>query len=73
MAVISGDNNQGILRVGLIRGHFYGFGQFNGIRQSAGRIAGMVGVVNAASLDDQQIAFIIVIKNINGLGSHLTQ
>ena len=73
MTMICSHNNQGFIRVATIYCGLNRAGKFYGIGEGIVGAIGMMTMINSAGLDQQKIAFGIVIQNIQGNSGHLGQ
>ena len=73
MAVVCGDDNQGFTQIYLVHRSAHSAGQFNGIKESAKRVGGMVGVINPSRLNLKEEAFVVSAQNVYRFSRHLTQ
>ncbi len=73
MAVVGGDQNERLFRVGVFDRRLNGVGEFHRIGQGALGVTGVVTMVDTTRLDDQQIALVILLQNLERFRCHLGQ
>ena len=73
MAVVGGDDDQGVLVAAQLTCHGHSLGKGDGVSQRAEGIAGVVGVVDAAGFHHQVVAIVVVLQQLDGSAGHLGQ
>ncbi|TNC99477.1 MAG: hypothetical protein FD118_3705 [Rhodocyclaceae bacterium] len=73
VAVVGRDEDQGVAGIRHLVGFLHRLGQFDGVEQGALGVAGVVGVVDAAGLDVQEEAFVVLLQHADRLFGHLGQ
>src|SRR5690606_15338606 len=71
VAVVSGENDQRLGRINLLVGNLDGFSDSDGVGQRTVSVAGVVSVVNTATFNHQNEAFVVLGEKIDGLRGHL--